>query len=302
MGISWLVGGLEQAVGSTPTSWCGRPCWALTVSFTLLPWSFMEPCLVESLQCLSVVAWVVVCVLARGEGDPCALPLPQVLGTAVWLQLRVFILIGVTPARHDPFIGQQLEQFVVTSGFKKEGVIQELVPDWLCECHRDWWVLSDPCLGHSGSTGWLHVREISTVRRLLPYLQASLVGCCFGALSDQWCCDNGLDSLDVACSSDSSDPFVCLQVAQLGALSAVAYMDLVLVWPCRCHSTWWVLYDLCLGHDGITVWLHERGLPMVPCLIPYIKECLVGCCPVAPSDLWCHYDGLDGPPQPVELT
>ena len=36
----YLVGGLEQAVGSTPTSWCGRPCWALRVSFTLLPWSF----------------------------------------------------------------------------------------------------------------------------------------------------------------------------------------------------------------------------------------------------------------------
>ena len=66
---------MEQAVGSTPTSWCGRPCWALRVSFTLLPWSFMEPCLVESLQCLSVVAWVVACVLARQEGDPCALPL-----------------------------------------------------------------------------------------------------------------------------------------------------------------------------------------------------------------------------------
>ena len=78
----------------------------------------------------------------------------SVLGTAVWLRLQVLILIRVTPARHDPFIGQQLEQFVVTPGFKKEGVIQELVPDWLCERHRDWWVLSDPCLGHSGSTGW----------------------------------------------------------------------------------------------------------------------------------------------------
>ena len=111
--------------------------------------------------------------------------------------------------------------------------------------------------------------EISTVRCLLPYLQPSLVGCCFGALSDQWCCDNGFDSLKVACSSDSSDPFVCLQVAQLGALSAVAYMDLVPVWPCRRHSTWWVRYDLRLGHGGITVWLHERGLPMVPCLIPH---------------------------------
>jgi hypothetical protein len=39
---------------------------------------------------------------------------------------------------------------------------------------------------------------------------------------------------------------------------------------------------------GVFPWFHASFL------IPYIKECLVGCCPVAPSDLWCHYNGLDG--------
>ena len=216
----------------------------------------------------------------------------SVLGTAVWLRLQVLILIRVTPARHDPFIGQQLEQFVVTPGFKKEGVIQELVPDWLCERHRDWWVLSDPCLGHSGSTGWCMCGksprfDASFRTSRLAWWGAALVLFLISGVvimvwtASMWPAVLTPVILSFVCRWHSLVPFQQLRIwtwclSGHADVTARGGYGMIFVWA------------------GITVWLNERGLPMVPCLIPCIEECLVGCCPVAPSDLWCHYNGLDG--------
>lgn len=66
----------------------------------------------------------------RGGNDPRAQSLPKVLRAAFLLQIRVFVLECVVPARSDQFVSQQLERFAKINDFQFEVVNLDLQSHW----------------------------------------------------------------------------------------------------------------------------------------------------------------------------
>ena len=166
----------------------------------------------------------------RSGQDERASTLPATLASAHFLRAVVVVLECVAPARDDPYVKWQLQQFCQRTGFHRSEVILSLQDVWPCKRQRWWCVLTAPALGKVQLKEFMKIPDLTSIRHVMPSIR-------------EWPMDEEQQlqltptEVEAFAGSTGSPAGYCINMKGLLPCALHAWGSQVTACPCGCRST-----------------------------------------------------------------